>query len=125
MTDIARPVGLVPGTRDFFHEVTASRARIVLDQIVQAMTPENISPSSMRALALVLERTDPTVSSVHHTIETKTTKLSTEELKAKLAEILGRNMGREAETVECFDIVESPEVYADIVNEVIEGTDGD
>ncbi len=125
MTDIARPVGLVPGTRDFFNEVTATKARVFLDKVLDHADPAAPNPSTLRAVALIMERTDPTVSSVHHTIETKTTKMSTEELKAKLAEILGRNMGREAEIVDCFDIVESPEVYQDIVNDAIEGTDGD
>jgi hypothetical protein len=125
MTDIARPVGLVPGTREFFHEVTATKARQFLDAVLDHASPENPSPQALRAVALVMERTDPTVSAVHHTIETKTSKMSTEELKAKLAEILGRNMGREAETVECRDIVQSPEVYADIVNETVAGDSDD
>ncbi len=125
MTDIARPVGLVPGTREFFNEVTATKARTFLDAVLDHADPAAPSPQALRAVALVMERTDPTVSAVHHTIETKTTKMSTEELKAKLAEILGRNMGREAETVECFDIVESPQVYADIVSEAMEESDDD
>lgn len=121
MTNLQRPVGLVPGTREFFNEVTATKARAFLDAVLDHADPTAPNPSTLRAVALVMERTDPTVSAVHHTIETKTSKMSTEELKAKLAEILGRNMGREAETVECRDIIQSPEVYQDIIDEAVAG----
>ncbi len=119
MTDVTRPPGLLPGTREFFHEVTATKARRFLDQVLDHADPTSPNPSTLRAVALVMERTDPTVSSVHHTVETKTSKLTTEQLKAKLQEILSRD----AQVIECRDI--EPIDYADIVEEQMQVTETD
>lgn len=85
---IARPRGLVPGTREWLTEIEGPRVlKRVIDEI-HAQPVGEMNPTGARLCSIVLDRVLPTISAVHHTIEGDLKQLSEQEIKDRLKELL-------------------------------------
>jgi hypothetical protein len=87
MDIIKRPRGLVPGSVDWFRESVGPRLLQRLSDEIEAQPVGQMTPTGARLLTVGLGLIYPTVSAVHHTVETDIGKTSTDALERRLAEI--------------------------------------
>lgn len=81
-----RPKGLVPGTMDWLREVEGPR---LLEKLVRVVHGDDeFTPTQARVAGMLMDRVAPTVSAVHHTVESTYGKMTTDQLKAELKHLL-------------------------------------
>lgn len=82
-----RPKGLVPGSVEWFKEAVGPKLLQRLHDEIEAQPVGAMNPTGARLLSVGLSIVYPTVSAVHHTVETTIAKTSTVELEARLLEL--------------------------------------
>lgn len=81
-----RPRGLVPGTMEWLREIEGPR---LLQKLVMVVHGEvEFTPTQARVAGILLDRVAPTVSAVHHTVESQYGKMDTQALKNELKLLL-------------------------------------
>lgn len=84
VTEIKRPRGLVPGSREWLTEIEGPRLITRLVDEVHAGEVGAMTPTQARCAAMLLDRFAPTMSAVHHTVEGTLGKMSEAEILAEL-----------------------------------------
>lgn len=83
-----RPRGLVPGSIEWLREIEGPRLIQRLSDEAHANPVGEMTPTQARCAALLIDRVLPTVSAVHHTVETQHSKLSDKELQERFAKLM-------------------------------------
>lgn len=83
-----RPRGLVPGSIEWFRQVVGPKLLTRLHDEIEAQNVGEMTPTGARLLTTGLSIVYPTVSAVHHTVETQLASMSDAQLKESLAALL-------------------------------------
>ncbi|KAF3997533.1 hypothetical protein [Glaciimonas immobilis] len=107
--DIAkRPRGLVPGSMEWLREMEGPRLLTRLVEEIHASPAGEMTPTAARCAGMLLPIIYPTLSAVHHTVETTLSKESTEDLQARFAKIMSEQRTLEASQPLTVDFTEIP-----------------
>lgn len=87
----ARPRGLVPGSIEWLREVEGPKLVKRLVDEAHANPVGEMTPTQARCAALIIERVLPSVSAVHHTVESSLKNQSDAELKDRFERLMEKH----------------------------------
>lgn len=110
-----RPPGLVPGTPEWLQQIQGPKLVLRLVKEIEAQEVGSMNPTGARLLGMALDRVYPVLTAVHHTGETNFSRMTDEELKAKLAELVNKETSSkfDIQTAETVDFTEGQDHASD------------